>query len=116
MSYHSCKRGADGSLPIAWPAGTTCNRSPSSPLTTWQNMRKQESWPNERLLLVGLRELVPWLKQWHNDLDPNYGERMGDYYEGSLKDEVRALGVTLGELRAWELAAVAAKRGQRRKM
>ena len=35
-------------------------------------------WPPERLqpLLAGLLELVPWLEQWHNELDPAYGERM----------------------------------------
>ena len=33
-------------------------------------------------LLACLLELLPWLKQWHNEVDPEFGERMGDYFEG----------------------------------
>ena len=46
-------------------------------------------------LLAGLAELLPWLKQWHNEPDPALGERMGDYFEGFVQDEARAMGVTV---------------------
>ena len=38
---------------------------------------------------------VPWLKQWHNELDPELGVRMGDYFEDFVDEEARALGLTL---------------------
>jgi hypothetical protein len=38
---------------------------------------------------------------------------MGDYYEGFVADQARDLGCTLEELRAWQPAVVAKKRGGR---
>jgi hypothetical protein len=54
--------------------------------------------------------LVQWVKQWHNELDPVYGERMGDYYEGFVRDEARGLGVTLEELKVWKPAVAPTRR------
>ena len=67
-------------------------------------MREIEAWQPERLapLLAGLDELVPWLKQWHNDRDPATGERLGDYFAGFVADEARSLGMTLDDLRTLE--------------
>ena len=53
-------------------------------------------------LLASLIELLPWLKQWHNEPNANFdGLRMGDYFEGFVNEEARALGKTLEEIRAW---------------
>jgi hypothetical protein len=62
-----------------------------------------------------LLELVPWLKQWHNEIDPVFGERMGHYYRGFVTEEARALGFTLDDLRAWTPAPTPAKRGRKKK-
>lgn len=53
-------------------------------------------------LLAGLLELLPWLKQWHNDLDLTYNTQMGDYFEGFIQDEARQMGRTPEQIRAWE--------------
>ena len=54
-------------------------------------------------LLACLIELLPWIKQWHNDPDPAFdGMRMGDYFEGFIQDEARQMGKTLTEIRAWQ--------------
>ena len=53
-------------------------------------------------LLASLVELLPWLKQWHNEPNANFdGLRMGDYFEGFVNEEARALVKTLDEIRAW---------------
>ena len=52
-------------------------------------------------LLAGILELVPWLKQWHNEVDPEFGYRMGDYFEGFVQGEGRELGKTVEEIRKW---------------
>jgi hypothetical protein len=31
-----------------------------------------------------------WLLQWHNELDPAHGERMGDYFAGFLDEAARS--------------------------
>lgn len=114
-SYPGCERGADGSLPIAW-AGWDPLQQATALAAYYLDMKDSEGWPADRLLplLAGLLELLPWLKQWHNALDPNFGERMGDYYDGFVRDEAKALGVTLEALRAWKPAVTAARRGRRR--
>jgi hypothetical protein len=115
VSYPGCERGADGSLVIAW-AGWDHLQQATALAGFYLDMKDNEGWPPERLqpLLAGLLELVPWLEQWHNDLDPIYGERMGHYYKGFVAEEARALGFTLDDLRAWKPAATAAKRGKRK--
>ena len=57
-------------------------------------MQEQEGWSAERLtpLLAGLLELVPWLRQWHNALDPAYGQGLGDYFAGFVDEEARRAG------------------------
>jgi hypothetical protein len=102
ISYPRCERGADGSLPIAW-AGWNHLQQATALAGYYVEMKDSEGWEPARLqpLLSGLLELVPWLEQWHNDVDSVYGERMGNYYKGFVSEEARALGFTLDELKAW---------------
>jgi hypothetical protein len=52
-------------------------------------------------LLAGIVELLPWLMQWHNEVDPAYGIGMGDFFKGFVEEEARALGLTLNKIREW---------------
>lgn len=115
ISYPGCERGADTSLPIAW-AGWNQLQQATALAAYYLEMKENEGWEPVRLqpLLAGLLELVPWLEQWHNEIDPAYGERMGTYYRGFVNDEARALGFTLDDLRAWKPAVNTAKRGRRK--
>jgi len=62
-------------------------------------------------LLASLIELLPWLKQWHNDPNPNFdGLRMDDYFDGFVNVEARNLGKTLAEIKAWVPMKKVAKR------
>lgn len=116
ISYPGCERGADGSLVIAW-AGWNHLQQATAVAGYYMDMKESEGWEATRLqpLLAALLELVPWLEQWHNEMDPVFGERMGHYYKGFVTEEARALGFTLDDLRAWKPAATAAKRGRKKK-
>jgi len=48
--------------------------------------------------------------QWHNQVDPEYGFGMGDYFDQILDQQCRALGITHEPLRAWQPPARAAAR------
>jgi hypothetical protein len=115
ISYPGCERGADGSLVIAW-AGWNHLQQATALASHYVDMKDSEGWEPTRLqpLLASLLELVPWLLQWHNELDPAFGERMGDYYRAFVTEEARALGFTLDDLRGWRPVAVASKRGRTR--
>ena len=114
ISFPGCERGADGSLPITW-AGWNHLQQAAALAGYYMEMKDTEGWEPARLqpLLAGLLELVPWLEQWHNELDPVFGERMGTYYRGFVAEEARALGFTLDDLRAWKPATTTPKRGRR---
>ena len=115
VGYPGCERGADTSLPIAW-AGWNHLQQATALAAYYLEMKENEGWEPARLqpLLAGLLELVPWLEQWHNEIDPAYGERMGTYYRGFVNEEARALGFTLDDLRAWKPVVTAAKRGRKK--
>ncbi len=115
VSYPGCERGADISLPIAW-AGWNHLQHATALAAYYLEMKEHEGWEPARLqsLLAGLLELVPWLEQWHNEIDPAYGERMGAYYRGFVQDEARALGLTLDDLRGWKPTVTAARRGRKK--
>ena len=116
ISYPGCERGADTSLPIAW-AGWNHLQQATALAAYYLEMKDNEGWEPARLqpLLAGLLELVPWLEQWHNEVDPAYGERMGTYYRGFVNEEARALGFTLDDLLSWKPAAVAGNRRRKAK-
>lgn len=115
VSYPGCERGADGSLPIAW-AGWDHLQQAMALASYFIDMKEREGWSPERLqpLLTGLLELLPWLKKWHNEMNPDFGARMGDYYESFVADEARALQFTLDDLRAWKPPVTATKRGRKK--
>jgi len=65
-------------------------------------------------LLACLIELLPWLKQWHNEPDSNFdGMRMGDYFDGFVNEESRQLNKTIPEIKAWTPPASSGRRGRR---
>ena len=115
VSYPGCERGADGSLPISW-AGWDHLQQAMALATYFVDMKEREGWSPDRLqpLLAGLLELVPWLMQRHNDMNADFGARMGDYYEAFVNEEARALQFTLDDLRAWKPAVTAVKRGRKK--
>src|SRR5205823_9671294 len=102
ISYPFCQRDADPTPVIGW-AGWDHLQQAKALATYYVQMKESEGWSKERLrpLLAGLLELLPWLKQWHNEVDPEYGQRMGEFYEGFVDEEARALGFTREAVRAW---------------
>lgn len=88
------EREADPTPVLAW-AGWNHLQLAQALATYYVQAKETEGWPAERLrpLLQGLRELLPWLRQWHDDVDPAYGMGMGEYFAGFVEEEERSLGV-----------------------
>ena len=117
ISYPFAERDADGSQIVAW-AGYDHLQQATALAAYYLAMKENEGWPAERLtpLLAGVQELVPWLLQWHNDYNPEYGVGLGDYYRTFVVDEARALELTVEDLRAWTPPVrTAARRGRKKK-
>ena len=65
-------------------------------------------------LLAGLIELLPWLKQWHNEVDKEFGLPMGNYFDGFLQEESRPLGLTFDQIRGWQPPQRTSTRGRKK--
>ena len=102
ISLPFCERAADPSLVIGW-AGWNALEQSRAVSAYFHQMREQEGWTAERLmpLLAALLELLPWVRQYHNAPDPEFDTGMGDYFEGFIDEEVRALSLTREAIRAW---------------
>jgi hypothetical protein len=99
VSYPGAEREADEGLVVNW-SGYDYLEKAQALGSYYAAMKQEEGWSPVRLLplLAGLRELVPWLKQWHNDFDAGSGTRLGDYYEGLVADQAREFGYTADNL------------------
>jgi hypothetical protein len=96
ISYPGAERDGDPSPLIAW-AGWDHLQQAQALAEYYLDAKSNQGWLEKKLkmLLAGLLDLLPWLKQWHNKLDPDYGMGLGDYFEGFLDEECRALGLTI---------------------
>ena len=101
ISYPAAERDTDPTPVILW-AGFDHLQQAQALANYYTEMRETVGWPLPRLLplLAGLLELISWLKQWHNEVHPEYQQRIGDFYADFVSDQVRALGATLDRLRA----------------
>lgn len=115
LGYPGASFDADGSLAVAW-AGYNHLQRATALANRYLGLKDNHGWPPERLvpLLAGLLELEPWLQQWHNQLDPEHGARISDYFESFVQDEARPLGTTAEAVRGWRPEATATRRGRRR--
>jgi hypothetical protein len=116
ISFPHC-HAEDGSLTICW-AGYDHQQQATAISAWYVDVRDRQGGKEDpRLIpLLGcLIELLPWLKQWHNDIDPTYGMAMGDYFAGFVQEEARSLNLTLGDIKAWQPPKKAKKKATRKK-
>jgi len=103
ISYPGCESDDDPSPLIGW-AGWDHLQQAQALAGLYQRRKDEDGWGAERLtpMLAGLLELVPWLKQWHNEPDERFGgARAGDSFDAFVREQALQLGLTLEDLRAW---------------
>lgn len=113
ISFPHCETESDPSLVVGWAGWNHLQQATA--LIAYYDARKREGWDAKRLtpLLAGLDQLLPWIHQWHPEIDPEFGETAGQSFETMLKADAHELGLTLEDIRAWEPPAK--KKGGRRK-
>jgi hypothetical protein len=102
ISYPRASRDGDPALLLGW-AGWD-HREQAQALATLIVEREQgDGWGAERLapLLAGLREVLPWVRQWHGQFHPAYGGSPAEVYAGFLADYQNRLHLTDQELAGW---------------
>ncbi len=113
ITYPHCNRDADRTPVIGW-AGWDQLQQAQAVAGYYERMRTNEGWADDRLLplLAGVLELLPWLLQWHNGLDPQYGMGLGDFFRSFAEEEARRMGKTLDEVLAWQPPAKTTRKRQ----
>ena len=111
--YPGLERDSDRSPVLGW-AGWNHLQQAQALAGYCQRMRTEEGWEPARLkpILAGLLDLKPWLLQWHNDIDPETGERLGAYFVQFAEKQCQELGYSPEEVQTWKPTA-AASSGQR---
>jgi hypothetical protein len=113
ISYPHASRDGDPALLLGW-AGCD-HREQAQALATLIAEREQgDGWGAERLapLLAGLREVLPWVRQWHGEFHPAYGDSPAQVYAGFLADYQNRMQLTDQDLADWRPARAA--RGRRK--
>ena len=102
VSFPTMSRDNDPALLVGW-AGWNALELCQAVATYCAEVIEQDGWPPERLipLLAVLQENLPWVKQWHNEVDPEYNQRLGDFFETYLHTQLSHFGLTEVDLRAW---------------
>ena len=114
ISYPDASPGSDDSLLLGW-AGWD-HREQALALTTLIEQRSTvDGWDTGRLtpLLAGLTEVMPWVRQWHGEIDPAFGQSPADALDDYLSHQRESRSLTKEALLTWS-PTPAVRRGTRR--
>lgn len=113
ISYPGAGRDTDPTPLVGW-AGWNHLEAAQALAALYEQRRSVDGWEADRLepLLAGVDELVPWLRQWHNDPDPATSMRLGDFFADFVTSEAHTLGLSPQDLA--DVPPLRPKRGHRR--
>lgn len=98
ISYPGASPEGDSTLLLGWAGWNDLDKGLAI-FSTFAD-RADEDAGTETLagILAGLVEVLPWIKQWHNDLAPQYNLKMGDYLEAQLVEAARSLSIPVEDI------------------
>ena len=113
ISYPGASPDSDDSLLLGW-AGWDHREQAHALITLIEERSTTDGWDAEKLkpLLAGLLEVMPWVRQWHDEVDPAFGASPAHEYDTYLTSQREKYGLTEDDLRAWTPPVV--RRGRRR--
>jgi hypothetical protein len=102
ISYPLASPDGDGSLLLGW-AGWDHREQAHALVTIIEDRVSRDGWERERLvpLIAGLAEVLPWVRQWHGDVDPT-GESPASAYSSYLEDQMLRCRVSADDLTSWQ--------------
>ena len=105
ISYPNAGRDTDNTEMLGWAGWAHADQALA--LAALISARIEEGWDTPRLLplLAGLHELAPWVRQWHNQIDPEYGESVADTIDDELATRLAEHNLTVVDLTGWRPAA-----------
>lgn len=116
ISYPDTSPDSDpNSLLVGW-AGWDHREQAAALITLIQERSDVDGWETPKLmgLLAGLLEVMPWVRQWHGEVNPDFGMSYADAYDGYLTAQRESRALTEDDLRNWT-PAPSARGGRKRK-
>jgi hypothetical protein len=110
VSYPHCSTDSDPSLLVGWAGWNHLEQATA--IVGYYDARKRDGWDAKRLtpLLAGLDQLLPWIHQWHPEVDAEFGETAGKSFQTMLEHDAHELGLTLDDIRQWTPPAKGGRR------
>ena len=101
VSYLGAALHTDDALLLGW-AGWD-HKDQAQALITLVRERVKEQWDAERIapLLAGLLELMPWVRQWHGEYDPEWEGSPAEEFASFLDEQLPRHELSAERLRAW---------------
>ncbi|TYK43414.1 BREX-2 system adenine-specific DNA-methyltransferase PglX [Actinomadura decatromicini] len=102
ISYPGSGPDGDSSILLGW-AGWDHREQAQALMMLIEERATQDGWDAARLtpLLAGLAEVLPWVRQWHGEVDPAFGQSPADAYTVYLEDKQREYGISDEDLKNW---------------
>lgn len=104
IGYPDAGRDTDATELLGWAGWDHAEQALA--LASLISQRIEEGWDAAKLtpLLAGLHELAPWVRQWHNEIDPEYGESVADTIDDELTTRLNEHHLTVTDLTSWRPA------------
>ncbi|MGW0157817.1 BREX-2 system adenine-specific DNA-methyltransferase PglX [Mycobacterium sp. NPDC003323] len=101
ISYPGAGRDSDTTELLGWAGWDHADQALA--VAGLISQRIEDGWDTPKLIpmLAGLNELLPWVQQWHNEIDPEYGESVADTIADELTTRLAENHLTVTELTAW---------------
>lgn len=109
--YQNAGRSTDPTLVLGWAGWDHVQQF--LVLATLMDERIAEGVDDALLipLVAGMAELLPWVRQWHSDIDPTFGMSMADFCAAQLEERMTQLNLSNDDLKGWR--PTASTRGRR---
>ncbi|MFF3140935.1 BREX-2 system adenine-specific DNA-methyltransferase PglX [Streptomyces sp. NPDC057927] len=102
ISYPEAGPDSDSTLMLGW-AGWDHKDQAQALFQLIDARIKGDAWGTERIvpLLAGMREVMPWVKQWHSEYDDEWGDAPFEELEAEFQRLLREHPVSEAQLEAW---------------
>jgi hypothetical protein len=103
ISYPYASPYSDDSLLLGW-AGWDHREQAYALITLIEERSTTDGWDVDRLkpLLAGLSEVMPWVRQWHGEIDKHSGTSPAEAYDTYLTSQREKYGLTEQDLHNWK--------------
>ncbi|MEY9214309.1 BREX-2 system adenine-specific DNA-methyltransferase PglX [Thermobifida halotolerans] len=102
VSYPGAGPSSDPTLVVGW-AGWNHQQQAEALMRLVEDRVERDNWTGEQLtpLLAGIRELLPWVQQWHGDYDPDWDGSPAEQIAQWLADQQERHRLTDDDLSDW---------------